>query len=248
MRLILTLVSQLLRRSDLGDDMKKCYLIVIIVSVILINTVTVSAQVEPPVVYEMDDKSTTTIFENGDARVEEVISLSAAGYAMFKQQYPMLSMLTRLFKSKRLDAEYEDLRVDVDDANNKITATYVIKGAAINKKDYWEIRVASEKEKVTLSAQIENTLVLTFTGLVTKEYRTIITSTIILPAEAKNITFNSETNTITYELPQKQEAGGFAIAGNPIFLIVAVAAVALMVVNFVLTRRKAPHLAPSTNR
>ena len=125
--------------------MKKYLPIFIIVSVLLItisiNTLVISAQVEPPATIEMEDKVTCNVLHNGDAQVKEVISMSAAAFANFRQRYPMLNMLARLFKSQRLNAELSDLKIEVDEVNNRVTATYIIKGAAINRKDYWEIRV-----------------------------------------------------------------------------------------------------------
>jgi len=43
-------------------------------------------------------------------------------------------MLARLFKSQRLNVELSNLKIGVNEVNN--TATYIIKGAAINRKDY----------------------------------------------------------------------------------------------------------------
>ncbi len=214
---------------------KKNCLIIIIVLLTLINMQTVFAQVETPVVYEMDDKATYTILENGDAQVKEIISLSASGFIEFKKQYPMLSMLTRLFKPKNMPIQIENLKIDVDEANNKIIATYIIKGASVNKKNYWELIVAGEGEKVTLSAQIGNMLVFTFTGPVGTGFRIIITSTVMLPSDAKNIIFDESTNKIRYEMPQK--AAPMAFTGNIIFLIIAVAAIMLAIANYVLKRK-----------
>jgi hypothetical protein len=84
-------------------------------------------------------------------------------------------MLARLFKSQRLNAELSNLKIGVNEVNN--TATYIIKGAAINRKDYWEIKVASEKQKIALSAQTGSTLVFTFVMMATSETRMIIIST-----------------------------------------------------------------------
>jgi hypothetical protein len=214
---------------------QKVCLIIVIVLLALINMPIVSAQVEPPVVYEMDNKVTFSVLENGDAQVKEVISLSAAGFIEFRKQYPMLSMLARLFKPKNIPLQIENLKIDIDETNNKITATYIIKGASINKRDYWELIVASEGEKVTLSAQTGNTLVFTFTGPVGVGFRIITTSTVILPLDAKNIKFDETTNKIRYELPQK--AAPMIFTSNIIFLVIAGIAIILAIVNYVLKRK-----------
>ena len=230
--------------------MKKHHLILIfmvasiILTMIFINTMIASAQVEPPTIIEMDDKLTFTVLDNGDAQVKEVISLSAAAFASFRRQYPTLSMLARLFKSQRLEAELVDLKIELDEVNNRVIATYTIKGASVNKRDYWEIRVAGEKQKVTLSAQTENTLVFTFVGTVTSEMRMIITSTVILPKGSKNIKFSSETNTIRYEYAPIAAMPGTQLTGNPILLMAGGAFVALAAVNVILAKKKAPPPIP----
>lgn len=218
-------------------------LILMLLAIILLDGFTTWAQVQPLAVLELEDKATYNIAENGDAYVEEVISMSATAFASFKQQYPMLSMLTRLFKSKRTDVEITNLNIQVDEANNRIIAKYVIKGAAVYKKDYWEMKIASEKQKVTLSAQTGNTLVFTYAGAVTTDTRMIITSTINLPKEAKNIKFISDTNTLRYEyIPPT--ASGLSMAGNPIFLVLGLVLAIFAIANMVLPMRKTAPTAP----
>ncbi|MEM0235338.1 hypothetical protein [Thermofilum sp.] len=218
-------------------------LILMLLAIILLDGFTTWAQVQPLTVLELEDKATYNIAENGDAYVEEVISMSATAFASFKQQYPMLSMLTRLFKSKRTDVEITNLNIQVDEANNRIIAKYVIKGAAVYKKDYWEMKIASEKQKVTLSAQTGNTLVFTYAGAVTTDTRMIITSTINLPKEAKNIKFISDTNTLRYEYTPPT-ASGLSMAGNPIFLVLGLVLAIFAIANMVLPMRKTAPTAP----
>jgi hypothetical protein len=218
-------------------------LILMLLAIILLDGFTTWAQVQPLTVLELEDKATYNIAENGDAYVEEVISMSATAFVSFKQQYPMLSMLTRLFKSKRTDVEITNLNIQVDEANNRIIAKYIIKGAAVYKKDYWELKIASEKQKVTLSAQTGNTLVFTFAGAVTTDTRMIITSTINLPKEAKNIKFISDTNTLRYEYTPPT-ASGLSMAGNPIFLVLGLVLAIFAIANMVLPMRKTAPPAP----
>jgi hypothetical protein len=218
-------------------------LILMLLAIILLDGFTTWAQVQPIAVLEIEDKATNNIAENGDAYVEEVISMSATAFASFRQQYPMLSMLTRLFKSKRTDVEITNLNIQVDEANNRIIAKYIIKGAAVYKKDYWEMKIASEKQKVTLSAQTGNILVFTYAGMVTTDTRMIITSTINLPKEATNIKFMSDTNTLRYEYTPAT-ASGLSMAGNPMFLVLGVVLAIFAIANIVLPTRKTTPTAP----
>jgi len=215
--------------------MKAKILVIAVLFTALILFASVYAQTQPPTIYEMEDKSTMVVLENGNAQVEEVISLSAAAFRVFKQRFPMLSMYARLFKPTNMPIQIENLNIDVDEANNKITATYTIKGASVNKGDYWEVTVAPEDQKVTLSAQSGNSLVFTFIGQVTQEFRQIVTVTVNLPTDAENIKFDVDTNKTSYELPQKKAT---MIGGNPMFLAVAAICLALAALNQVLARRK----------
>ena len=103
------------------------------------------------------------------------------------------------------------------------------------------------KTLLTLSAQTENTLVFTFVMMATSETRMIITSTITLPKEAKNIKFDSETNTIRYEYTPTT-APSLQLTGNPIFLVAGVVFAILAVANAVLARRRAIPPPPPPNR
>jgi hypothetical protein len=201
----------------------------------------VIAQVQPPTIIEINDKSSVTILANGDARAKEEISMSASAFAKFKAYYNPLSILTRELKSQRLEMELTNVNINLDEANNKVTVTYTIKGAAVNKKDYWELKVASESEKVTLSSQLGNVLVFTYVGAVTSDVRWIVTTTVTLPQEAKNINFISDTNTIRYEYAST--LGGPQLSKSLLFLIGGVIFILLGAVTLILGRKRKPLLA-----
>ncbi|MFN3804413.1 MAG: hypothetical protein ACK4SY_05115 [Pyrobaculum sp.] len=167
--------------------------------VLLLAAAVVLAVVQPPVVTEVIDKSTVNVLPNGDANVKEEISMSAAAFARFRAYYSPLSMLTRELKSHRLDAEFVDVNINVDEANNRVTVTYTIKGAAVNKKDFWELRVANPREKVTLSSQSGNTLVFTYIKAVTSDLRWMFTITVNLPEGSRNVRFIEDENVLRYE-------------------------------------------------
>ena len=213
---------------------KKTFTIVIIgfLLTVILSTTPVLSQVEPPVVYDIEDKVTVNILENGDAKVTEVISMSAIAFATFRKEYPQLSMLTRLFKPRNIPIQIENLNIKVDEANNKLTATYTIKGAAVNRGKYWKVLLAAARgEKVTLSAQTEKSLVFTTSSYVTSEIREISTITINFPAEARNIKYLEDENKITYELPQPTPQR------NVIFLVAGVVLIAAAIANIVLSKR-----------
>lgn len=199
----------------------------------LIVPVKVAAQVQPPVVLEINDKSSMTILPNGNAQVKEEISMSLAAFTKFKAYYNPLGMLTRELKSHRMDLELTNVSISVDEANNRVIVTYTALGAAVNKKDYWELKVASEKEKVTLSAQTGNVLVFTFVKAVTSDIRWIMTVTVTLPQEAKNIRFIGETNTLRYEYTPQTFQEESRPSRNLLFLASGVVFIAIGAVIFI---------------
>ncbi|MFH2106913.1 MAG: hypothetical protein ABII22_06660 [Candidatus Micrarchaeota archaeon] len=173
------------------------------------------SQMDMPV-SEVSDKSTVTLLPNGDANVEEVLTFSASAFTNFKQQFSSLSTFARVFEPKSTPNQMENLDIKMDEMKNTLTATYEIRGIAVNKRDYWEIQISPEGQKITLSAETGNAFVFTTTGN-SGLYNTIITSTIKLPEGAKNAKFDSSTNKLKYELPYEQKTGG-----NILFMISAI--------------------------
>jgi len=175
--------------------------------------------------YKMTDKSNVTILLNGDAQVTEVITMSATAFASFKQNYPQLSMFSRIFKPANSPMQIENLNISIDEFNNKIIASYLVVGQAVNKGDFWEIVVAQEGADVTLSAQSGRTVVFTFVGMSTTQTREIITSTITLPEGAYNIQFQESTNKLRYSLPAQASPAG-------VMVIIAIILIILGVLNY----------------
>ncbi len=176
------------------------------------------ATAEPLSVTEIDEKITYTVLQNGDMKAEGISIFSAHAFQQFKEKFPILSMFIRLFKPANVSVQIENIDLKVDDLNNKITATFIRKGAATNKGEYWEIGVADEDEKVTLSAQTANSLI--FTSVFQDANSKVTTvSTVIFPPEAKNIKFDATTNKITYELPYDAGIRSWIFLGLGIVLL-----------------------------
>ncbi len=176
------------------------------------------ATAEPLSVTEIDEKITYTVLQNGDMKAESILIFSAHAFQQFKEKFPILSMFIRLFKPANVSVQIENIDLKVDDLNNKITATFIRKGAATNKGEYWEIGVADEDEKVTLSAQTANSLI--FTSVFQDANSKVTTvSTVIFPPEAKNIKFDATTNKITYELPYDAGIRSWIFLGLGIVLL-----------------------------
>ncbi|HDM75847.1 MAG TPA: hypothetical protein ENG51_05175 [Deltaproteobacteria bacterium] len=180
--------------------------------------------------YKIDGTMKVTIDEVGNAYVTEVWKFTPNLYLQMKQAYPTTYMIKREFENKRSDTEYKNMKIEWDDSNNQIKATYIMLGAAVNKGSYWEFKLG--ENDLTLSTQTGNTVVLTSVQpLFGGQGRLVETITVVLPEDAKNIRF--ENALIKYELPYKESGR------NPIFLALAgIAVIGLVLLNIPLKREK----------
>ncbi len=188
----------------------------------------VAAQEVKIVEYKIDGTMKVTVDNAGNAHVTEVWKFTPNLYLQMKQAYPTTYMLKREFENKRSDVEYKNMKIEWDDSNNQIKATYTVLGAAVDRGSYWEYKVG--EGDLTLSTQTGNTVVLTgVQPLFGGQGRLIETITVRLPENGKNIRF--ENGIIKYELPYKE--GG----KNPVFLVLAgVALIGLIAINIPLKR------------
>jgi len=157
--------------------------------------------VQPPTVYEIQGVRTINVLDTGVAEVKEEIKFSAQAYIAFKRNYNPLSTFVRELEPRTNPVQIENLSINVDDANNKLTATYTLLGAAVYKGNgLWEIDVAEPGGKLTLTAQHGNTLVFANVYGVGEDYKLMETVTVNLPAGAKNVKYREDEGKITYEL------------------------------------------------
>ncbi|ADT84552.1 hypothetical protein TERMP_01577 [Thermococcus barophilus MP] len=178
--------------------------------------------------FKVDGTMKITVDDVGNAKVNEVWKFTPNLYLQMKQTYPTTYMLKREFENKRSDTEYKNMKIEWDDSNNQIKASYVMLGAAVNKGSYWELNLG--EGDLTLSTQNENTIVLTgVQPLFGGQGRLVETITVVLPKDARNVRF--ENGAIKYELPYKESGK------NPIFLGLAVIAlIGLVLLNVPLKR------------
>jgi hypothetical protein len=181
------------------------------------------AQIQPSSVLEMNDKSESAVLKNGDVKVKEVISMSASSYISFKQRYPVLSMFTRIFEPANMPTQIEDLNLNLDEGKNQVVAEYVMKGAAVNYGDHWEIDVSKAAgEKVSLASQNGNTLVFSSMGESEEGTKVTTTTAAVFPKEAKDIYFDENANKVTYKLSKNifEKKNIFLVLGI-VFLILS---------------------------
>ncbi len=229
-------------RPRISRNNYKLFLIIFAAAFFIFSANLALAQLQPVSVSEMDDKSETTILENGDAKVKEVISMSTSAYVSFKQRYPVLSMFTRIFKPANMPTQIENLNLSLDEGKNQIIADYTMKGAAVNQGDHWEIEATSAEtgEKIDLVSQNNNVLVFSMVGSSDAEIRMITTVTLKLPKQAKNINFDKEASKVTYKMSST------ILGEKMIFLVLGAVFMLLGIMSYVfLGRNEAVSQNPS---
>jgi len=159
------------------------------------------AQIQPPTVFEIEGVRVLNVSDTGMASVREEIKFSAQAFTLFRQIYNPLSTFVRELEPRTIPEQIENLDIKLDEANNKLTATYTLLGAAVYKGNgVWELRIAEQSEKLTLSAQHGNTLVFTHVYGAGWDYRIVETLTVNLPAKAQSIKYDEDEKKITYVL------------------------------------------------
>jgi len=178
--------------------------------------------------YKIDGTMKAVIDESGNAHVTEVWKFTPNLYLQMKQAYPTAYMLKREFENRRSDAEYRNMKIEWDDTNNRIKATYTILGAAVNRGSYWELRLG--EGDLTLSSQTGNTVVLTSVQpLFGGQGRLIETITVVLPGNTRDVRF--EDGSLRYVLPTEKSGR------NPFFLVlVGISLLGLVFLNIPLKR------------
>jgi hypothetical protein len=182
---------------------KKIYTILISFLILSLTAIALVsyAQVQPPSVITINSIKTVKLDDRGNALVTEKIKMSAEAFVRFKEIYNPLSTLVRELEPRNSPIQIENVSLKVDEANNAVTATYKILGAAVYQgNNIWQYRVSEEGSKPTLSSHDGNKFV--FTNVLAKgyDYQLMETITVILPENAKNPSYHEDEGVLTYQL------------------------------------------------
>ncbi|GEM_PF-2795061 len=183
--------------------------------------------IELPIKLEIDDLLNMTVMENGLVKVNEVVKATATGYLTLKKQYPLPFLFKRFIEMDKADVELENLTVNFDDANRRVTASYVALGMTAKKMDKW---VFSMEGDAKLTTRAGNTLVFSKTLPMPMGGKKNMVITIHLPETASDVSVTTEEGytKIYYRLP----SSGFG--GNPILMAILGILAVLLVLNLVL--------------
>ncbi len=217
--------------------MKARVTFLILALLVLYGTIKVEAQpialgqptkgIELPIKVEVDDLLNMTVMENGLVKVEEVVKATATGYLTLKKQYPLPFLFKRFIEMDKADVELENLTVNFDDANRRVTASYIALGMTAKKMDKW---VFSMEGDAKLTTRAGNTLVFSKTLPMPMGGKKNMIITVHLPESASDISVTTEGGytKIYYRLP----SSGFG--GNPILMGILGVLVILLILNLVL--------------
>ncbi len=183
--------------------------------------------IELPVKVEMDDLLNMTVLENGLVKVNEVVKATATGYLVLKQQYPLTFLFKRFIEMDKADIELENLTVNFDDANRRVTASYVALGMTAKKMDKWVFSIEGDAK---LTTRAGNTLVFSKTSPLPLGGKKNMVITVHLPESASDVSVTTEGGytKIYYRLPSN------GLSGNPVLIGILGILIALLVLNLVL--------------
>ncbi len=199
--------------------------------------------IELPMKLEMDELVNMTVLPNGVVKVSEEVKATSTGYLLLKNQYPMPFLFKRFIEMDKTLLEIENMTVNFDDVNKRVTADYVALGMAAKRRGVWELRLEG---KPKLTTRTGNTLVFTTNYPLPLGGKKNVIITIHLPEGARDVKVSAEKwyTSIRYTLPGSSE-------NNFLWLAVAGVLGALLVVNLImkdgllgLFKRKKGELAP----
>ena len=150
---------------------------------------------------------TANVDEAGNGRLQIVMTFSPPrGYDRIKRAYPNLYVLFRDFGPERSNFEVnrETLKITSDDGQRSITFSADVLGAAVSKKNRWQIEVDKEER---LSTQDANKVFTSLHRTIQLGLKMTGTQMYLLPQNAQNVSFDKENSLITYTTPHRKVSG-----------------------------------------
>ncbi|BEP17308.1 hypothetical protein PYJP_06600 [Pyrofollis japonicus] len=226
------------------------FLAIVLAALLAATLATVAAQaqetwMQPITKTRIEADTNATITLSGTAIVGGELRMSTSAYKMFKEIYNPLSVFVRQMNWGNTPAQLVDVKVEADDANNRVKLSYKRLGAAVYQgSGKWKVKLEDDDAEVKLVAQQGNKLVITITYAASQDLVMTETLHLALPSNAKNIVFDKEEKAIYYEAPLPGEKGGnrAGVAGGA-----ALAGLGAAILLLPITRRRKeeePELPP----
>ena len=149
------------------------------------------------------ETDTFTVNSVGDIHMKWVIGYPTTLYSSIAAQYESNEyLLIRELIGYKTKAEIKNPDVGFDSMNREITVSLTLLGGATNKGDYWEIEMAPD----VYGFNVQGTTVRfsQASTTITSSGQTDVNAalTVKLPGDAKDITYDSGSNTLKYVLPK----------------------------------------------
>lgn len=144
--------------------------------------------------------TTETVDASGNAHVQGVMGFNPPrGYDRVKRIYPNLYVLFRDFGPERSSYEIvkETLKINSDDGQRSITFSADVLGAAVCRKNHWQLALAANEQVSTQDANKVSTVAQP-TGQ--NSTKLLGLTNYILPAKAQSVQIDKEEHLLTYTL------------------------------------------------
>jgi len=144
--------------------------------------------------------TTETVDAAGNAHVDGVMNFNPPrGYDRVKRIYPNLYVLFRDFGPERSSYQIKPgtLKITPDDGQRSITFIADILGAAVSRRNRWQVTLSPNEQVSTQDANKVSTVAQPSGESATK---LLGLTNYVLPAKAQNVQFDKESHLLSYEL------------------------------------------------
>ncbi len=141
-----------------------------------------------------------TLFVNGDLAVMFKLTPSMKLYQYMRERVSNPYLLLRWLSSARAAAEAVDPKLEFDDANHSINFSAKILGSARNLGNHWELDAAKGAVFINLD-EAKRTFFFNETGSAGEMGSIRGISRLVMPAEAKQLKWDSPNRVVSYVLP-----------------------------------------------
>lgn len=205
------------------------------------------AQEEEPTI---EEEYVVELNHVGDGHVVNTIKYSEEDYTVIKETADENEgFLTRRYSAVDFTGEIVDFKTEFDDKNESVVITYDMPGYAYNSEGVWTLYGFPEEpdknDDRTYTTTETSTINSEFTLFTDQVIKT--TSIVKLPANARDVEYDSNEQTLTYETISASEMLGFWRGNRTLLLIVfgILFVLFLGLLIFVITRKSKPAEVPA---
>ncbi len=223
---------QPLRRTTMKEPRKYAILITAVLCVLSLSFLCAS----PSQAEEIHAQSVYTVFPNGDLTASIKLIPSMIIYQKVRESISNLYLVLREFASARAATEAVDRKADWNDSDHTMIFSMKILGACRNLGDHWEIDIPMGTEFINLD-ESKKTFFFNETARAGDMATIRGTSTLIIPAQARQLTWDPSRRVVSYVMPPPGGASGTNILLLVAGAVLIVLGAGLTAASFVLRER-----------